>query len=220
MDLMRKLRYKYAKLTRRIDKKWPINVRVHQVKGNQTVVYEDRARTVIQEDGKKNLDIYKEGTTLSVPYKYFTNRKDGGEEIELLKAGRDNFIPIPTDIDFTDVDLDELEEQEDENGEQSVIEMDEAVDRIVDIDEWRLYAENLYDENANTVETDEREHFLREYQKEIGVFILLIGGGIYFFLLTKGAKKYCEFAGGAAETVLPLLMFKAKDVKQKVKGNF
>lgn len=209
---MRKLRYMYAKITRKLDKKWPIKVRVHQVKGDQTVVYEDRARTLVGEDGKKELDIYKEGKTLSVPYKYFTNRKDGTEEIELLKAGRNNFIPIPTDISFTDVDIHDLEE-----NDSNVIEMEEAVDRIVDIDEWRRYAENLYDENANTVEMEEQDSWFRENAMYIGVFMLLVGGGIYFFLLTKGVNKYCEVATGQAKALLPVLGLGLKGLKRKVR---
>jgi hypothetical protein len=224
-SLLRRLRFNYARLTRRLDKKWPIHVRIHQVKGDQAVTYDRRARTLIEENGEKTLDIYKEGDTLSVPYKYFSNRKDGKEEIELLKADRDVFIPVPTDINFKDIDPETFEEEEgfdeekaEEDGESQLLEMEEAVDRIVDINEWRRYAENLYNENADTVETEDQESWWHENANYIGVGIMLVGAGIFAVMEAQGMAKMCSYVGENSKNIIPAVAVTGKSLKNKLRS--
>jgi hypothetical protein len=217
-SLLRRLRFNYARLTRRLDSKWPIHVRIHQVKGNQAVTYDRRARTLIQENGSKKMDIYKEGDTLSVPYKYFGNRKDGKEEVELIKADRGVFIPIPTDIKFKDIDPEKLQEEAefDEKEDTQVLAMDDAVDRIVDINDWRRYAENLYHENADTVETEEQESWWHENANYIGVGIMLVGAGIFAVMEAQGMAKMCSYVGENSQNIIPVIGVTGKSLKNKI----
>jgi len=171
MGFIAKMQRTYLEKTGKIKEKWPIVIRIYREvgEGNYVLSKTTRGRSLKEDDDTIKLEVLDTPLeTTEVPYKYFTNRRDGVDELEVVRHTRTSFSPLQLKIDSTG-----------EKGE-------DTVQKIYDIEQMKKTAINDFEQKSNVVETED-EHWINN--KYVQVFILFLGAGIFFVLLGIGYSR-------------------------------
>lgn len=175
MGMIQSVRRTYLDKTGKINDEWPIKVRVYRESGEENYVLsqETRGRSVREEENQDTvklevLDMPLE--TVEVPYKYFTNRRDGVDELEIVRHTRTSFSPLQKKISSKNSG----------DSEESTLE------KIYDIEQMKKTAINDFEQKSQVVESEEDGWLDNKY---VQVFILFLGAGIFFVLLGIGYSR-------------------------------
>jgi len=174
MGFIGKIKRIYLEKTGKIKEKWPIIIRIYrEVDDGQYVLTQvTRGRSALEEekgpvDKSIKLEIMDSNLeTTEVPYKYFTNRKDAADELEIIRHTRTSFSPLKTQI----------KSKEDE----------QSVEKIYDIEQMKKTALNDFEHKTNVVENDE-EHWIHD--KRVQALIIFMGAGLFFVMLGIGYSR-------------------------------
>lgn len=213
MGMLSKIKQVYLQKTGKIKKKWPIIIRVYRkVDDNQYVLTQvTRGRSALEEkegpvDKNVKLEIMDTNLeTKEVPYKYFTNRKDAADELEIIRHTRTSFSPLKT----------EIKSSEDEK----------SVEKIYDIEEMKKTALNDFEHKTNVVENDD-EHWIHD--KRVHALIIFMGAGLFFVMLGIGYSRVItepvlnklNNLDSASQNLIPLIGLTGRNKLHEVKNKF
>jgi len=190
MGFIGKIKRIYLEKTGKIKEKWPIVIRVYRKGGdNYNLSKVTRGRTLREEDGTIELEVLDSPLKSSeVPYEHFTDRKDGVDELEIVRHTRENFSPLKKEIKV-----------DDEDG---------SIEKIYDMEQMK---KTLVSDWENKVEVTENEegNWIKDNIQVISAFMLLIGGGIYFYLVATASGKANPVPEGS-ENIIPLICITGK----------
>jgi len=174
MGMIQSARRTYLQKTGKIKEAWPIVIRIYREagEGNYVLSKVTRGRSLRDEDNRDTVKLEVMDApleTVEVPYKYFTNRRDGVDELEIVRHTRTSFSPLQKKIKCKGPDDEEA-----------------ALDKIYDIEQMKKTAISDFEQKSKVVENDDEPWFENKY---VQVFILFLGAGIFFVLLGIGYSR-------------------------------
>jgi len=214
MGFLSRIKRGYLEKTGKIKNKWPVVIRIYRKAGENSYQLSKvtRGRSLREEDGKIELEILDSPLKSSeVPYEYFTNRKDGVDELEIVRHTRESFSPLMKNIKVqeTGENIDE-----DETGE---------VEKIYDLEQMKKTLVTDW-ENKVEISKNEDEHWIHD--KRVQALIVFMGAGIFFVMLGIGyskivTKPLLEKVNqlDTASNILPVLVFTTRQKLEEVKNN-
>lgn len=174
MGMIKSAKRTYLQKTGKIEKAWPIVVRVYRKAGEGNYVLSQVTRGRSLRDEEENDTVKLEIMdapleTVEVPYKFFTNRRDGVDELEIVRHTRTSFSPLQKDINC--------------NGEDDE---EAAIEKIYDIEQMKKTAINDFEQKSRVVESED-EHWI--HNRTVQALLVFFGAGLFFVLLGIGYSR-------------------------------
>lgn len=156
-------------------RKYPLSVTIWKKRGNSYNKTEDKARFVQEREGKRYYYLYDHGKTIPVDYKFIS----ASNHINFWMPNRDSFIPFS--LDFSEMGGNP------EGPSFNTIDED-----------LKFFMSQEFREADLKYRTE--KGFMEKYGNIVIPFVILLGAGIFFWILNKGMSQNIKALTSAVES--------------------